>query len=235
MLTRTSQILIAFIALIGLAGSARAENANSTQDFSIEDDRSLEEIAMDELKALPNFGIQLRGSMSAFGSGISSAYTQGVHSQAAVLEAEFQPAALQNIGVIGIGPSVGVYPTTGTFSGTGMSPTTGYFSLWEAGGQIRYQAKYWPDQIVVPFVAYEMQLLNYSLINGPTNRLTLTGGSLGLSLLLNRFDPQQALALYKSTNISRSYFFIEGNHLAGSDSTLSIGGASFFFGLRCEL
>jgi hypothetical protein len=179
--------------------------------------------------------VQFSGAYKALGSGINYPTTQGMSSQAFLFEGEYQPLFLQKFGILGVGPSIGIYPTTGTDITTGNGLTQNNFDLWEIGGQIRYQARYFENQIFVPFAAYQMQLLNYSLQYGPTGRVVLHGGSLGLSFLLNTLDKQQALMLFKNTHVSRTYFFIQGTSLTGNDSNISVSGVSLFFGLRCEL
>ena len=188
------------------------------------------------LTARPNFAFQLEGSMNAFGGSTISPAEQGVTSKAALIEAEYQPSFLQGLGVLGIGPSIGMYPTTGGVVGTGQQVVNGPTSIWEVGGQVRYQFRYVTEQMIVPFVGYNYQRLHYNINQGGGNSgLNIAGGSAGLSVLLNRLDETAALDLYRNTGISRLYLVAELKNLQGSDDNVAIAGNSFFFGIRCEL
>jgi hypothetical protein len=188
------------------------------------------------IAARPNFAFQLEGSMNAFGGSTISPAQQGVTSKAALIEAEYQPTFLQGLGVIGIGPSIGMYPTTGGVVGTGQQVVNGPTSIWELGGQVRYQFRYVTEQMIVPFIGYNYQRLHYNINQGGGNSgLSIAGGNAGLSVLLNRLDETAALDLYRNTGISRLYLVAELKNLQGSDDNVAIAGNSFFFGIRCEL
>jgi hypothetical protein len=188
------------------------------------------------LNARPNFAFQLEGSMNAFGGSTISPAEQGVTSKAALIEAEYQPSFLQGFGTLGIGPSIGMYPTTGGVVGTGQQVVNGPTSIWEVGAQVRYQFRYVTEQMIVPFVGYNYQRLHYNINQGGGNSgLNIAGGSAGLSILLNRLDETAASDLYRNTGISRLYLVTELKNLQGSDDNVAIAGNSFFFGIRCEL
>ncbi len=187
-----------------------------------------------ELKAeLPNFALQLTGSVSAFGGSTISPAQQNVKSGAMLVQLEYQPDFFQHFGILSIGPSVGTYPTLGKTS-SDQKVTSGFFSITGVGGQARYQLHYFDDQFLVPYVSYEAQSLSYRINEGGSGRMTVAGGSGGFSLLLNRLAPGEASDMYRSLGVSRSYLVIEGKYLSGSDQNVRVNGTSVYFGLRFE-
>jgi hypothetical protein len=219
---------------IASASTSSSDNTTSTSDQpsgqSVEKKSVLIEHDTSYIDARPNFGFQIEGSLNAFGGSTISPAQQGVTSKAVLLETEYQPAFLQSFGVLGFGPSIGAYPTTGS-----VQVVNGLTSLWEVGAQVRYQFKYFTEQVIVPFVAYNYQRLNYNIIQGGNGSLSIAGGSAGLSVLLNRLDESAAADLYHNTGISRLYLVAEMKNLQGSNEDVAVNGSSFFLGIRCEL
>lgn len=182
---------------------------------------------------LPNFALQLTGSVKAFGGSTISPAQQGIKSGAMLIQLEYQPSFLQHFGIFSIGPSFGTYPTLGTAQGD-EKVTPGFFSITGIGGQVRYQLHYFNDQFIVPYASYEAQSLSYRINQGGSGRLTVAGGSGGLSLLLNRLAPSEAIDMKQDLGISRSYLVVEGKYLYGTDQNVRVSGTSVFFGLRFE-
>jgi hypothetical protein len=189
--------------------------------------------AFDEKIDLPNLALQLSGTPRAFGGSTISPAQQGVRSGAFLLQLEYQPDFLQHFGIVSFGPSFGTYPTLGTTQNN-KKVTSSFFSLTEVGGQARYQFRYFNEQFLVPYVTYEAQSLGYRINDGGSGRLTLAGGSAGLSLLLNTFAPAEGNDFYRNLGVSRSYFIVEGKYLSGSDENVQASGTSVYFGLRFE-
>ncbi len=144
------------------------------------------------------------------------------------LHFDYQPDFLQDLGVLGIGPSVAAYP----FFGAGI--TNGIFSVWSAGGQIRYQARYFKNQPLVPVVAYSFENLTYHFIESTSGSLLLKGPTLGIWFFLNILEPSSASQSYIENGILRSYLVLEMRSLSGSDNNFSISGNTYYFGLRFE-
>jgi hypothetical protein len=186
-----------------------------------------------EYEMRPNFGIQFMGSAGAFGNSTISPAQQGIKSGAMLIQLEYEPRFLQSLGVLSIGPSVGMFPTLGS-APSGGNVTSNVFSIHELGGQARYQLHYWNDQFIVPYVAYEVQNVHYNINQGGSGSLTIAGGSAGLGVLLNRFASAEARGFHDSFGVSRSYLMIEGKNLQGSDQNVKVSGTSIYFGLRFE-
>jgi hypothetical protein len=146
------------------------------------------------------------------------------------LATEFQPRFLQFFGVIGFGPSATVYPI---FGGTNLNPS--WASIWSVGGQIRYQAKYFRQQILVPNIAYSYEYFSYAFSAGKSGNLRAQGPIYGLWILLNLLDSSAAANFYIDAGVARTYLIFEARNLAGKDDNISFGGMSYYVGLRMEL
>ncbi|MCC7440986.1 MAG: hypothetical protein IT285_05110, partial [Bdellovibrionales bacterium] len=91
----------------------------------------------------PQWAIGLLSSLKAFGSeGAAGTASSSTNIIAAALQVEFQPRFLQKFGVLGLGPTLAVYP-----AGSLTSSVTELFSF---GGQIRYQALMFREKPVLP-------------------------------------------------------------------------------------
>lgn len=201
-----------------LATSAYAEETTAFRDSRIPVFHSVK----------PQWAFELISSLNAFGSraltpaqGTSPAY-------ALTLMGEYQPSIVQDYGVLGFGPSASFYPI---YAGT----TSSMFSVFSFGGQVRYQAKYFRNQPIVPMVAYEVQAIKYGFTDGGNGILIANGFTYGVWILLNLFEPSSAASLYVNTGVARSYLVLEAHSLGGSNTVLNLSGTSYFFGLRAEL
>lgn len=176
----------------------------------------------------PQWGVELTSSLSAFGQNalVQSQGTKPIY--AFSLLAEYLPPFVQDVGVLGIGPTFTAYPI---FSG---GVTTSFVSLWAPGIQVRYQARYFRNQWLVPVVAYSAEYFNYHFTSGAAGTLWIQGPTYGAWLLLNVIEPSAASQFYIEQRILRSYLVFEVRNFSGSDSFLRTSGASYYFGLRVE-
>ena len=190
------------------------------------------------LRENPNFGFQMDFSMNGLG-GNQTLYN-GVKSNntsAGRFQFEWEPSAIQRIGVLSLGPMVAVYPMGGQ-----NAPADGRFSLWSFGGQVRYQARFFKEQIIVPFVEFGMQRLSYRLIPSiPGNALSNPHGtmligtqSLGGMILLDWFSHAEGSAFFDDCGVRRTYLLAEIQKPQGSNKDILLAGHSYFFGLRFE-
>lgn len=178
----------------------------------------------------PTLGLEVAGSLRALGGGnILPGRAQSSPTRAIHLQIDWQPAFIQSLGVLGIGPSVGVYPIFGD-----SRPTTGTASVFEVGGQIQYQLRYFREQPLVPVVGYAGEYLTYRFTTGQKGSLMIQGPMLGAWLLLNIFEPGAAADFYVNTGVKRSYLVAEYRRLEGANADLDISGSSIFGGLRFE-
>ena len=197
--------------------------ANETSVFDLETPRYQ--------KSIPQWGFELSSSLSAFGSQ-SQTQTQGDNQIAAFsLGIEYQPAFIQKFGVLSIGPYYTLYPEF-TRQGTDAA-----FALQAAGGTIRYQARYFLEQIVVPMIAYQVEHFQYRYSKGPSGSLVAKGPTFGLWFLLNSLDRSTASQMYMNTGISRSYAVLEFRVLQGKNTADDVNfyKGSYYFGLRFEM
>jgi len=146
------------------------------------------------------------------------------------LRIEYQPAFIQSIGVLGIGYSATSYILTG-FSNS-------WLSLYGSGVQLRYQARFFNEQILVPEAAFSVQYVGYNFATA-TNQLTgalwATETQLGLWFLLNKLEPSATNDGFIETGILRTYLTSEVHLPNGSDGNINLSSPSLFFGLRIEI
>ena len=177
----------------------------------------------------PRWGVEASTSMNAFGGNPSTPYGPTSKIWAVSLQLDYQPAWIQRFGVLSFGPSANVYPV--------LPPTdltNGRFSIWSLGAQIRYQARYVREQILVPTVGYDIQSMSYGLNANKNGRTTIQGSFYGLMLLLNPLDPISAADFYGNYKIMRTYLVGEVRTLSSSDPVIAFSQPSAYFGLRLE-
>lgn len=175
----------------------------------------------------PQWALELLGSVYAFGGTALTSLQASSPADAIGIQFEYQPAFLQSLGVFGIGPSIFVYPFPG-------NATSGFFSVYAGGGQIRYQARYFREQPLVPMVAYAFEYFSYNFADGTQGSLLSQGPSFGLWLYLNFLEPSSANHAYMDGGIKRTYAVVELRNMSGKDSNISFSGSSIYFGLRFE-
>ncbi|MGK5083924.1 hypothetical protein WDW37_11540 [Bdellovibrionota bacterium FG-1] len=180
----------------------------------------------------PAWGIQFTGALKAFGGNDFIAAQAGVPTRAFQVSGEYLFPFLQSIGVLSLGPTVGTYPIFGSI-------TSNAVSVFEVGGQVRYQFRFFREQPIVPIAGFQFEYLSYRFTypspSGMSGALMATGPSFGGMLLLNWLEPSAAAESYVENGISRSYLLAELRSLSGTDANLSLSGMSLFFGLRLEL
>jgi hypothetical protein len=176
--------------------------------------------AMDASFSLKPFKGQLPGASASNVTG----------SRAVTLRVEYQPEFFKRFGVLGFGPSLGVYPLVPT-----NAQTSNVFALWSLGAQVRYQAKFLRNQFVVPWGGYAIESFRYGLKSGTKGSLQLSGAFFGGAVLLNGLDPSMAGDFYSDHGVKRTYAFAEIRALRGSSGSVRLSESSVFFGLRFEL
>ena len=181
-------------------------------------------------RARPQWAVEVAGSLSALGGSPSIPNLGTSKIRATSIAFEFQPAFFQSLGVLGFGPSISAYPV---LPGTTLV-NKGFLSLVSGGGQVRYQARFFREQWIVPVVGYETQYFHYRLASGSTGNFTMNGPFFGGMLLLNVLDPSTAAEFYVDSGVSRSYLVAELRTSTGHDDNISIDGRSFYLGVRVE-
>ena len=177
----------------------------------------------------PNWGTQLSFSPGGLG-GTDISGGQGLVPRGFSFSGEFQPQFLQSIGVFSLGPSFAVYPLLPPNQGIENSP----YGVWSFGGQFKYQARFFREQLVVPVVGYDIEKLSYSLLALGNGSFTISGPEFGLYILMNSLEPSAAYDFYKDSGILRTYLTAEIRSLKGSNPNLAISGTSYYFGIRTE-
>ncbi len=177
----------------------------------------------------PQWGVEAAYGSKAFGK---TADAPGLPDSAAIrgysIQMEFQPAFLQSLGVLGFGPSFALYRPT--VSGV----VNGALGLFSIGGQVRYQARYFREQPLVPYGGFAVEHVRYRLSNGTRGGVTATGPTLGVMLLLNILEPSSAAEMYVNYEIARTYLVAELRTLKGSGGGFNFSAGTPYFGLRFE-
>ncbi len=181
----------------------------------------------------PNWALQVAYGPSALGTGgdLPGANASEVKNfRGVTLQTEWQPAFLQALGVIGLGPSAQVYPE---IPKTTLSSNT--IALWSVGFQARYQMKYFRGQWVVPMGGYSIESVQYN-VGGESGRFLAQGPFAGAFILLNPLEPSAAGEFYATTGVKRTYLVAEARLRTGSatGSGPTVGETAWFFGLRSE-
>lgn len=187
------------------------------------------------LRHIPSWGIELSSSFQPFG-GTALTHSQRIDSKKAYpiyafsLAFDYQPSFFQrfNIGVLGLGPSLTLYP----IPKSGIAPS--FFSLFGAGGQVRYQAKFFDFQPIVPMISYNWEFFRYQFLSIGNGNLFAQGPALGLWVNLNFLESSSATSMFDSTGISRSYIVLEWKKMMGKNDAISYQDGSFYVGLRFE-
>ena len=204
------------------------ENSNALTSTS--QTRARDEGALAYQLSHPHWGLEISGTLKAFG-GADLTNQANPAASAFSVQADYQPEALQSIGVVGFGPAAQLYTLPAGI-------TQNAVGVWSIGGQIRYQARFFREQPIVPTVAYSLEELTYFFNgtsgSGAQGSLLTSGITLGAWLLLNIFEPENSAEFHYNYGVSRSYLVAELRSLSGSDANLNIGGQSFYFGLRFE-
>jgi hypothetical protein len=185
--------------------------------------------------ARPNWAFELSAAGNALGSSGFAPEQAGDPCRALQLQFEYQPSFIQSIGVLGIGLTGAIYPIT--VAGD-LAPDTnvvnGVASVWSVGAEVRYQARFFREQPVVPVGGFEADWLHYHFTDSQAGSPVISGPFAGLMVLLNIFEPTVAAEAYITQGIARSYLVVEYKLLSGSDSLVSVSGGEFYAGFRLE-
>lgn len=138
------------------------------------------------------------------------------------LQIEIQPTFMQSFGVLSFGPMAGSFFSATTFYG---------------GGSVKYQARFFHEQWIVPTVGYEY-LIPFAFGSSPeaitVGSTTIAGGTptqglvLGGMFLLNIIERSAASSFFINHGVLRSYLTAEYHQWWS-------GALSFWhFGLRIE-
>ena len=179
--------------------------------------------------APPNWAVQILGSAKALGGKDLVTEQAGSPTRSAQVSFSYQPPVIQKAGVLSLGVQGGIFPIS-----TDVRVASKVWSVWSAGLDLRYQARYFREQPVVPFLGLTYQRLAYRFESGASGVATLTGPVFGGMVLLNVLEPDAASEFYIRQGILRSYLVAEIQSLSGTSKELSISGRSYFFGLRFE-
>jgi len=179
--------------------------------------------------ARPNWAFQLDGTAETFaGSTLSNSKAlTGIPSTE--LRIGYQPAFLQAIGVLTLGTHLSLFPFASSQNSLLRTP-----SSWATGGEVRYQARFFRKQWLVPTVSVGAQYLAYQLTDGTSGRAIIRTPSAGFLILLNAIDPGTAVDFFEGYGAKRTYVLAELRRYEGNDSKISLSGNSLFFGLRFE-
>lgn len=164
----------------------------------------------------------------------------------------------RGFGTLALGADIGFFFRSGNAlmeDGSKSGDTTSFF-LIPLGVKFVYRFDILQNNYNIPFTPYGKVGLVYNLWwitdgNGDiaTWDNTSTGKArgattgyefaLGLSLLLDVFDPEAAAALQRDSGIDNSYVFVEWTYnrsegILGVGSTLQVGGRTWMFGLAFE-
>lgn len=179
-------------------------------------------------RVLPRWAVQANYSPNAFGDTSGFKKNSHVKFRGVLFEFDYQPESIQKFGVLGFGPHIAVYPTTP------LKASNTRVANWGIGAQIKYQARFFREQPLVPFAGLSYEYLRYNLTRGGASDISPTGFHLGGMLLLNFIDRASAAEFYANHGISRSYFVAELRMLSGGDTVINPSGSALFFGLRIE-
>ena len=182
-------------------------------------------------RVLPQWGVQVSFAPNTF-TQFPLLTSTGVNVNALLAQFEFQPAVFQKLGfgILGAGVSAGIYPTSPI--GVMSQP---FFSFYSVGVQVRYQARFVLNQVVVPSVGYSFEYFTFQF-NGQTGWFSLpqNGLILSLQILLNTFDSGAANKFYMGVGVSRSYLIIESRAPSNGNSAAPTQFGSWYYGLRLE-
>jgi len=226
---KTTFIIISAVLAVGIADSAWAvveKKSRPTRDKRPSFGR-LEKYEKYD-KHRPNFALGLGGVLGGQGTYINNkGQEERLKMHSFDLSAEYQPAFLQGMGVLGVGPTVGL-PQMTYDSATKEVQNAYYF-----GGQVRYQFRYVRGQVLVPMISYMYQRWNLVTTNG-TDEFSVHGPAAGLWLYLNFLDNQTAKDLYQGYGVARTYAYFEVRKLEGSGVRTRIFGVTYNTGIRFE-
>ncbi|MBY0472175.1 hypothetical protein K2X30_13490 [bacterium] len=178
----------------------------------------------------PEWAFTLGGAIDAFGASSSIPnFTTDNPVRAISLQWDYIPVSTQKYGLVAVGPYLNLY--TGIPQ---VSALTNILGMFGAGAQVHYQARYFREQPLVPYVKFSAEYFRYNFSGGASGGFLAMGPSFGAMLLLNFLDERGAAEFYASQGALRSYLLAEFRMLNGSDANVTLRSQSLFFGLRFE-
>ena len=180
----------------------------------------------------PQWGVGLNSSPVGMGDkNFSLPTNENLALNSFYLNLDYQPSFFQSYGVF----SVGMLGSVQTPKLVNDSSKPGLIYLWSVGGDVRYQARYFDHQFIVPMVSYSVESLNYKLRTNSKGRLISRGPTFGVWILLNYFDPGNGKDFFYDYGIARSYLTFEIKNSSGTNlDGASTSEQSYYCGIRFE-
>lgn len=173
----------------------------------------------------PSWGFQFATAVRPVRSGQGVLQNESFQNRTLAISAEYQPLHAQRYGIFGLGPSLVL----------GIPfPDKMRISLYGAGAQFRYQARFLREQWVVPTFGMEALYLRYYLKTQDRGGMFAYAPSVGAMFLLNRLDEETAASFYQDSAICRSYLIASAEFLRGSAPRVFLSGTGLYVGLRFE-
>lgn len=183
----------------------------------------------------PHFGVDVHAFLAAIGTPettqVLGNMTTDISLRNLGMAFDWQPQVIQDAGygVLAIGPTANLYFVD--------DATDSKLSIYSLGLSLKYQFRYMRNQIVVPFVGYESQVIRYRFSDATglgSGQTKAAGPSFGLMVNLNWFEPPAAHTFYSEDGIRRTYLLAEVKRLTTEEEALSALANALYFGLRME-
>lgn len=142
---------------------------------------------------------------------------------------EYQPPIIQAMGVVSLVATAGTY-----FVEPQGSLTAGGQDFYSYGAQFRYQAKYFTDQPLVPFVGYGIEYFRYHFTNSSLQDFNRSGPIVGIMLSTSFLDSHAMQEFYQDWGVSRAYAVAEMRSSSSGDETLPTSPKTWYLGIRLE-
>ncbi len=221
--------LVAAIHLVGSIGGSAFSSASTPATATSVTSNSPGKY-LDYNHYRPEWAIELSGTTKGTGDRTLLQSSQPTSVSSVHLQFEYQPAFLQDLGVFSFGPSLAFHPVISDLPN--VQPNLLF--AWSGGGQVRYQARFFKNQWIVPMASYSTEFWSYRFRNNLTGRMIARGPSFGAWLLLNALDLRSAQTFFLDYGVARTYLVVEMRTLTGSDQNISLDGRTYFAGLRFE-
>lgn len=182
-------------------------------------------------RAIPTFGLQIQGAAKPFTGGNDLPTQADGNARTAHVEFELLPHFAQHFGILGFGVH-GDYTFYTTSPTTQSGPTS--FPSWAVGAQVRYQARYFSEQLLVPVAGYRIDAYRYRRPDNRFGSITASGPFAGAWILLNQIDPDSTRTFFVDVGVCRTYLIAEAHMLRGNDAGFTLAGRTYLFGLRFE-
>ncbi len=220
--------------------------------------------AREKYESTINYMWDLRGGLfmpdidSEFGGGASPYADIFGNKKKMTWRTELTRQVFRGFGSLGVGGDIGLFYNSGKAlleDGTKSGDSTSLIVI-PIGVKVVYRFDWLQEEFSIPLTPYGKAGLVYNfwwITDGDGSIATWGEGSsggkarggtygyefaLGLSLLLDFFDPESAGNLERETGINNSYIFVEWtwnrSDNFGADDALRLGGSTWMFGLGLE-